>query len=592
MIFRRHSSVLARCAGLLLAAAVLLPASLLRAQDPSSASGNTGASAGTGASNDMGPAQPDSAYVTPVEAGVQGLDRVSNLPNGSFSQYDPTGLPYSEVPILQRTDGNLNNINALSGSPFDTTLSNPAKIGDAEGSFSLRTANGGLSLPFSFYGTEPQNADIKAGPFYVKFHSLDGLVLYDDNYLGRETNRKSETLALLSLNLSIIAQITDDIQFTISGSIIYLPLQNQVGLGLTSNAFTSLGLFLSAFPAFVAQLGYNTMIAGWPVQFIDRFSANTGSFSDNVRDNFDLFRADYTVQNENGGYIFHSGRNGANASSSITNSNLDASVVYFSNGITAITQRDLPEDIRLTVRVDHDNFWYNQDNRGLPPGRDDLYASLVSERPNQRFRPYASYSADYIEGSPGVTQTVWLGIFGPIDDQISMNATAGYFFASSGGNSALYNLTLTHDAGPYTTEEFVADRSLSFFDQEIITSEYYRLNQTLGPTLLGTLFVARSDYQNIVKYGTESHYDDNGGVELGWLVGPKTHLQLAGLYTRQEYSGGDKSDTISLRAILNRTITDSLTFQLFYQYQHNTSTHSGSNYYENVVYLRFVQWFD
>ncbi len=286
----------------------------------------------------------------------------------------------------------MNNISSVNGSLLNTGIYNPTKLGNVEGGFSIPSANAGLDLPFLRGGTEPEDADIKAGPIYVKFHSLDGLVLYDDNYQRTETDRRSEILVLLRLNLSVIAQLTDNLQFAVSGSIDYLPIQNQVGI--ETSAFSSLGLLFSAVPAFAAQLVDDTVIAGWPVLFADDFRVNTGSYSNSVRDNFDLFHGDYLDRNEAGGYYFHSRPNQRGYSALSTQNNLNDSVLYFTNIVSAYTDRLLPGDVRLTLRLSHENYWYNQDNRGLPP------AGTISSPPWYRsgsnqafFKPFVNYDA-------------------------------------------------------------------------------------------------------------------------------------------------------------------------------------------------------
>jgi len=574
----RYSPVLLRCAGLAFTVAFLLAAGLLRGQEDVPSASSEGSSAGEAGN----PSEPG-------ESGVEGLNRAARLPPNSFSQYDPTGLPYSSVPLLERTGGDFNNAGSMGGSPLSSSFWDPAKVGNAEGGIDIFTGNLGSNFPFAYTSAEPQNADIKAGPIYIKFHSLDGLTLYDDNFRHTTSDRKSEVLALLSLNLSVIAQLTDNLQFQLTGSIMYLPLQNQVGI--ETNAYNNLGLFLYGVPGLAAQMAYDTMIGGWPVVFADDFRANVGTYSNNVRDNFDLFRGDYLDENENGSYAFRSQQN--QGTSTTTTSNADTSIPYFSNDMSAVATRLLPDDVRLTVHLDHENLWYNQDNRGLPSGRDEFFTALASERPNLRFKPYAVYEVTNVEGRPdGLVQSAQLGIRGPIDDQLLLRMSAGYFLSSGGASSYLYLFALDHTAGPYTLEQLVVDRSLSTFVDETVTSEYYNLRQILGPTLVGSVFLAHAQFAAIGNQGGSNHSDYYGGAQLDWQLGPKTDLLVAGVATREDYSGGSRIDRFTGRITLNRIVTDSLTFQLLYQYQRSIANNAGQSYYENLVYFRFVKTFD
>jgi hypothetical protein len=608
---RSHLAAAIRRGALLLPAALLVlpPIGSLRAQDDSAtlaAASSTAdpasqanaavpadtASQGSVTTSDTNvPSDSSSSDSTESQsfgAGVEGLQRASSLPPGAFGE-TPPGIPYSS--ILSRPGVDLNNINTLQGSPFQSNnIYDPVKLGNLDGSLSFGSFNtGGNPIPFVHPGTEPDDADIKAGPFFVKFHYLNGIVLYDDNYRRTETDRRSELLVLLRLNLSVIAQLSDNLQFSISGSIEYLPIQNQ--FGVQTAAYGNLGLFLYAAPAFTSQVNYDTIIAGWPVVFADNFRASTGSYSNNAGDNYDLFQGDFLQRDQDGRYTFHSSPNlRSNTSSLGQNTSIDNGVDYFSNTISAATNRFLPGDVLFTAGVSHEDLWYNQSNRGLPPGRDDLYATLSSERNNMRFKPYATYDASYVEGNPGITQTIQGGIRGPIDDQIYLNASAGIYIDAFNHDGILYHLSLNHTAGPYTSEQVSVDRFLSTFNQEQITSEYYKLNQILGPTLSGDLFLAHSDFSDLTGDGGPNHTDDLGGLEFTWNVGPKTDLVLASIFNHQQFGGGERIDTTSGRIILNRIITDDLTFQLFYQYLHSTSNRPGDTFLENVVYFSIVKY--
>jgi hypothetical protein len=536
--------------------------------------------------------QPYPSNEQPVAAGVQGLAPGASLPPDAFGENNPSGVPYSSV--LTKTGADVNSINDVSGSPFRTGISGPTNIGGAEGTFGIQTGNIGFDLLFP-HGTEPQDADIKVGPLYIKFHSIEGLLLYDDNYNFSQNDRKSEILALLRLNLTVVAQLTDDIQLALSGAIDYLPLQNQVGV--ETSRLSGLGLFLplTIVPLFGFQLVDDTVIGGWPVRFADDFRIGTGSFdyANGVDGNFDLFQGGFIDRDDQGRYVFVSSpnRSGNNTETINQTSNLNASVVYFSNSVSALTERDIPDDIRLTVRLDHEDLWYNQDNRGLPSSRDDLFASVVSERPNLRFEPFASYEATYVSGSPGITQIFNTGLSGPIDDQIFLHANAGYYIDANEHSGYLYGLSLAHDAGPYTTEYLSLNRNLSYFDQEELTSEYYNLNQILGPNLVSSLFLANATYHDLIG-STGSHSEYIGGLQLTWQMGPRTSLQLSGIYQRQIYSSRQRIDTITARAVLNRTITDTLALQLLYEYQRAVSNFAGDSYYENLVYLRIIKYLE
>jgi hypothetical protein len=529
--------------------------------------------------------QPAETYTSePVESGVQGLNFANGVPPDAFGdqQEQPFGVPYSKVFVRQGADDNL--FDNLNRDPFPTGVYSPAKIGEVEGSLGAGGVDLPAYIPFFHAGAEPENADIKAGPLYIKFHYLNAIVLYDDNFNRTETDRKAATLVLLNLNLSIIAQLSEGLQFTVSGSLGYLPLQNQ--FGVEPSTYNSLGLLLYAVPFFAAQLAYQTDIAGWPVVFADSFRAGAGTYSDNLGNDFTLFKGNDLERDEEGNYTFHS----APTLRGDQNTTINSDVGYYSNTVSAATQQMLPEDIRLSASISHEDLWYNQEERGLPPGRDDLYVSLISERENLRFKPILSYQATYVEDQPGIVQSIRGGIFGPIDDQLFLEATGGVYIDAFGHDGFLYHLSLRHDAGPYTSQEVSVDSYLSSFNQEQITSEYYRLLQILGPTLSAAIILGHYTYDELTRDGTADHSDYLGGAELTWDLGPKTTLELAGIFDQQRYTDGERRDTTTGRVILNRLITDDLTFQLLYEYQHSTANRHNDTYLQNIVYISIVKY--
>jgi hypothetical protein len=153
-------------------------------------------------------------------------------------------------------------------------------------------------------------------------------------------------------------------------------------------------------------------------------------------------------------------------------------------------------------------------------------------------------------------------------------------------------VALNHAAGPYTTERLFFDRGLSYFDNEERTASEYQLTQILGPTLAGSLFLVYSTYRELANSGVSNRTEELGGLQLNWSLGPKTRLLLDAIADRQDYDGGPRVNNLIARAILNRTLTDTLTMQLLYEHQRADASRSGESFYENLVYFRVVKFFD
>jgi len=173
-----------------------------------------------------------------------------------------------------------------------------------------------------------------------------------------------------------------------------------------------------------------------------------------------------------------------------------------------------------------------------------------------------------------------------------LRAAVGYYADGLNHSGLLYQLSLNHTAGRYTTEELTVGRNLSSFDQEDITYEYYRLDQILGPTLSTTLFLTHASYQDLVNDGGSNFTDELGGLQVNWTVGPRTTLTLAGIYERQGEFGGIRRDTTTGRVTLDHVLTDTLTIQLLYEDNHVVSNVKRDSYDENIFYIRLIKLFD
>jgi hypothetical protein len=410
-------------------------------------------------------------------------------------------------------------------------------------------------------------------------------MLYSDNYNQTHTNRQSEVLAILQLNMTLIAQLSEGLQIAVNGTLFYLPLQNIVGL--ESSSFSGNFPLLLPIPTFLSQVSYDTMIGGWYVRFQDAVSAQPGYYSDSTQYNYNLFQGSMLDQG-NGKYIFHSGRVDLRSNSS-NNSQTDNFFVY-SNTLSASTSRYFADDLLFSADAYRQDFWYNQGNRGLPSSRDDLFLALQSQRENLRFKPFITYEIDHTSDVSGVYQTITAGLTGPVTDQLFLSASVGYYLSNTGHQGALWNLTLNHEAGPYTTESAEIIRSLNDFDDEVWTTDYYRITQTLGPTLFATLFADHSDTEELSSGLTNGSQDDLG-ARITWLLGPKTSLSLSGIYTHQDFRDGVLSDTWTGRADFCRQITDTLIFRAIYQYQRYSENNADASYFENIVYLTLSQSF-
>ena len=499
------------------------------------------------------------------------------------------GVPESSIFPITGTDGD--SIDPLRAHGLYLDMNQGVKAGGVEGSLSLGGLGGGASpVPFIYRRLAPEDAMLKAGPFYLKINRFDADFIYTDNYHLSERNRQSEELAVLALNMTLIAQLTDDLQFAVNGTVIYLPIQNIVGVESSSLA-GNLGFLLGALPLLSGQVSYDTMIAGWDVRFADNFSSTTGQYSDNTNNAFNIYNGGTLQQTGRNTYTFHSGHVNTRSNSYDNSRESQDYFAVYVNTISALTTGYIPGDIQVTARALRSDLWYNQSGRGLPSSREDFYLLAQTARPNMRFTTFASYDVSHSSDVPGVFQSFRVGLFGPITDQLFLFADGGYYLSNTGRHGELWTLDLYHDAGPYTQESVHVGQELSDFDDEVTTSESYLLRQILGPTLTSFAFAEHSEFQEFANGDFPNRSQEDAGAGLIWALGPRTQLTLIGIYTHQKYTDGYGASSWSGRADLERDLTDNWFLRAFYQYQNYEVNQPNSGFTQDIFFLGITKYF-
>ena len=401
------------------------------------------------------------------------------------------------------------------------------------------TARGTLAVPinasFSLLqrGFQPQDADLKLGPVYFKLREISGAALWSDNIQLREKGRESGTIAITTVSAAVIAQITEGLRLAVAGSFVYLPLQNEAGIA-GFGLYAPYVLGLSDQPLAHSEVTWDTQIGNWNVVFADNFRIGIGRFSTSLRDDAVLFEGgDFDDRDTAGRYTFG--------------------------------------------------------DRGLPGMRDQVNVSLVSERENLRFKPFAMYSALRTDTENGFSQTLRAGLAGPITDQLHFHGEVGYFFGDD-RNRFLWALRVDHQAGPYTDESIYYRRSVSDFNDEISEAYGYNIRQILGPKIVADAFISRSNIEAL-RSGGFSRTETRTGVRLRIHAGPRTEITLAGTGALVSADEGDYR-LLTARAEVSHNFTDTLRARLAYQYQQRDSDFRGDDYYENLIYFSLSRYFN
>lgn len=514
-------------------------------------------------------------------APVSGTDNLRNIPAGAY-QEPPTGVPYRAV----FRDTGAPYLHALRDADIEPTT----RAGNTRGRFDLDLPDPRGSFPLLDRGFEPEDADLKLGPVYFKLRAISAAVLHSDNIRRSNEDRESDTIGILRLSGTVIAQLSEGFRIATSGSFVYLPFEGKSGIsGFSLIAPYSLGL--SAVPVARTQFVWDTKIGGWDVTFADEFRIGLGRYAQSTRDDFELFEGGGFDESDRAGrYVFRAPRTRRGREGS-TRDTTDGDFNYYSNTISAATTRQLPGSVRLSARIAHENLWYNQGRRGLPKLREEGYVRLESTHENLRFKPFLSYHI-FRTDLRDWSQSLLLGVNGPITDQLHFHGAVGLFNnGSNGANRLLWDVELRHLAGPYTRQSISYRRGVSDFYDELREHWVYRLQQVLGPELSADAFVSHGTIEDLDGI-TDERQELRAGVRLAWQPGPKTHIRLSGIYTEIDGNEERHAEVWTGRLELGYHVTDTLLARLVYQHQTRSSNRRQDNYDENLVFFSLTKFLD
>ena len=505
----------------------------------------------------------------------------ATLPSGAYQSPPTPGIPYSK--IFRDTGAPYTNpLNRIAVTPSVQTESVDARV-----TLGLPSIN--AAFPLLQRGFEPQDADLKFGPVFFKLQGLSAALLSSDNINLTQTRRESGTIAIVTISGAVIAQLTEGLRLAISGSLVYLPLQNEAGIA----GFGLYAPYLLGFddePIVRSEITWNTIIGGWNVVFADDFRIGIGRFTNNVRDDAVLFGGGgFNGYDQAGRYVFRGQQDPIASSSRRSNERSNTDILYYSNVLSAQADRLIVGKTRLRVQASHENLWYNQGNRGLPNLRDQINVSLVSERENLRFKPFIIYQALKTDLQDSFEHIIRAGVDGPITDQLQLHAEAGYYYGNN-QDAFLWGLSLRHQAGPYTEESLFYGRAVSSFHDEINEIVGYNIRQIIGPKLIADAFFLRDDIRALNRDGF-SRVEYRTGARLSISAGPRTNFILTGTYALVDSRLG-QSTTLTGRVEATHYFTDTFLARLIYQYQQTDSDFRNQSYYENLVYFSLTKYFN
>jgi hypothetical protein len=443
-------------------------------------------------------------------------------------------------------------------------------------------------------GFAPEEADLKLGPVYFDLRALSGALLFSDNIRLRDDDRDADVIGIVRLAGAVVIQLTESVRIAAAGSFVYLPFEGKAGISGFGVGGPSYSFGLESIPALEGQIAWDTSIGGWPVIFADTFRIGVGRFSYGTRDDFYLFEGgDFDEYDRAGRYAF--GARGRRQRDDDFNDfderPRDEEFVYFSNTVSASTERLLPTQTRLTARLFREDLWYERTGEDLPRFREGAVVTLRSERENLRFKPYLSYYAVHTSRQEEFNHHLRLGVTGPITDQLFLDANSGFFYNGARDNYALlWRLALHHTAGPYTRQSLIYARRVTDFQDELVQHVTYRIHQVLGPRLTGDAFASYARVEDLEDiFGDREEF--RAGIRLASVAGPKTRLQWANTYALLHTDSFGEEQTWTSRFTIGYHFTDTLFGRLIYQHQRHDSDIPGRDYYENLLYVALTKYF-
>jgi len=497
------------------------------------------------------------------------------------------------------------------GAPYENVfrdvglgLNGQPKIGPGNANVSLGAFN------FSPYfgspidrGFRPEEAELKLGNFYLDIRDLTGSFLYSDNANLSEANRESDVAAAVTLGLTAMFHLNEGLRVAVSGSVIYLPLSNEIGVSGFGLADPFAQFALDGGSLAHAQIVYDFTLGHWDVVVYDDFNVlnRTAAYLGEAA-SLDLYDGESFNNNETfrSRRVFSTSQNTSpqfnNRRASTGSFQFDA--IDYRNLAGVSASRYLPADLKDTIGYEHGNYWYSNNSLrtslvARPRSTDRFYTEVVSERENLRFKPYAGYAASTSDRLRGWDQVLYGGVFGPITDQLDFQGEAGYVFSgNSDRESTIWRVGLLHWAGPYTVQSIRYSRSLVQPDRVLETTLEYTIDQVLGPYLTGRIRAARSEYEDL-DVGNSLVVDQSVGGQLVYDLDHFGNIVFFGQFRDINFENPASADytLLTLQLSYGTRLGEHTSSRFFYQFEKRDSTQVGDSYYENLVGLSLTYSF-
>jgi len=410
------------------------------------------------------------------------------------------------------------------------------------------------TFPLLVRDFNPERAMIKAGPTYLDLMFVGMTVLHSDFQGDQSFPGGSEDGWLMGIEFGLrgLVQFTDQFYLSLAATLVYLPLENEVGFRLGSGGT----------PTAAATLDYRLEAGDWDLRFYDTFYVGAG---------YDLFAGlDEGAYQQAGRYSF--GFHDARRTSEFYNGDN----TYFTNALGFDSTTLVGQDWRFWFSAKRSDTWRTLDfDNHL--GRDSVFARIGYNGEDVAFSPALEYYLDHYDYTDSndsfIDNRLYLVLKGRLAQNVRMEARGGYLWRngdSSYDGGYLYSLDLHHELSSYTSHSLSAGRE--YFDYDLTgdttVSGYIRYTIRHGFTnaLSASAWIQYSDEDGRFFDGERTNVTAN--IRYALFNGNSSAIQLRGAYEHR--NGTQDGDRWLGRLSYTQNLFSRTWAEIYYQYEESS----------------------
>ncbi|MGJ8642147.1 MAG: hypothetical protein ACSHX9_01965 [Luteolibacter sp.] len=429
------------------------------------------------------------------------------------------------------------------------------------------------SFPLLVRDFSPERAMLKAGPTYFDLMFVGMTVLHSDYQGRRQFVNEGEDGWLMGIEFGLrgMVQFTDQFYLSLAATVVYLPLENDIGLRLGSGGI----------PTVIADFNYRFERGTWDFLVYDTVYGSIGD---------DLFVGlEHGALDQAGRYSFgfndrHRGGSGYY--------NGDNS--YLTNAIGFDASTPLGEDWRFWFSAEHKDTWRSFDFDDHFQ-RNSVFARLGNNGSDWYFQPGFEYYLDHTEDDNENTilkNRVYVTLKGRITENLRIEARGGYLWQDGQtvyDNGSLYSVSLFHELTRNTTQYIIAGRDYfnNDFTGQSTVAEFvrYGINHQFNRTLYGAASIQYADQKTGTSF-VGQRTTVASSLRYNLFNGDRSSILLRGAYEHR--NGTINGDRWLGRISYTQAFFSRTTGEIFYQYEENTAP---PKFNEQVFGLTLRQYF-